>query len=122
MGHATQLVPAVSPIGSDGFRRFKFAYDDVMSAVYRSQANALMIEAQAERRLADEYDAAQARGEIGRPGAHISGGKMRASEVATPLELHEARAIRDAELADPGIVQRTVEAAVAEGVGLDALA
>ncbi len=34
------------------------------AAAYRAQADALDIEAQAKRRLADEYDAAQARGEV----------------------------------------------------------
>ena len=38
------------------------AHDDVLGAVYRAQADALMIEARAKMRLADEYDAAQERG------------------------------------------------------------
>jgi hypothetical protein len=38
--------------------------DVLIAAVYRAQADALVIEAQAKRRLADEYDAAQARGEV----------------------------------------------------------
>lgn len=41
----------------------KQAHDEVISAVYRAQADALEIESMAKRRLADEYDAAQARGE-----------------------------------------------------------
>jgi hypothetical protein len=34
------------------------------AAVHRAQADALEIEAKAKRRLADEYDAAQERGEV----------------------------------------------------------
>ena len=47
----------------------KRAHDELISAAYRAQADALEIEAQAKRRLADEYDAAQERGEVatGRP-------------------------------------------------------
>jgi hypothetical protein len=42
----------------------KQAHDDLIAATYRAQADALEIEAQAKRRLADEYDAAQERGEV----------------------------------------------------------
>ena len=44
--------------------RAKRAHDDVLAAVYRTQADALPIEARAKVRLADEYDAAQERGEV----------------------------------------------------------
>jgi hypothetical protein len=40
--------------------------------VYRAQADALIIEVQAKRRLADEYQAAQARGEVARHGGETS--------------------------------------------------
>lgn len=43
--------------------RAKRAHDAVIAAVYRAQADALLIEARAKVRLADEYDAAQERGE-----------------------------------------------------------
>jgi hypothetical protein len=36
----------------------------LIAAAHRAQADALEIEAQAKRRLADEYDAAQDRGEV----------------------------------------------------------
>lgn len=42
----------------------KQAHDEVITAVYRAQADALEIESLAKRRLADEYDAAQERGEV----------------------------------------------------------
>jgi hypothetical protein len=63
----------------------------------------------AKRRLADEYDAAQERGEIRtqRDNQAFSGvEKASGPEVVPPKELHEARIIRDAEVADPGIVRR----------------
>jgi hypothetical protein len=77
---------------------------------YRAQADALEIDAGAKHRLADEYDAAQERGEISKQGAHFSDGKMRANEILPPKELHEGRLIRDAEAAEPGIVLRTIDA------------
>ncbi len=42
----------------------KGAHDDIIARVYRAQADALEIESLAKRRLADEYDAAQDRGEV----------------------------------------------------------
>jgi hypothetical protein len=44
--------------------RTKQADDDLISVIHRTQASALQIEAMAKLRLADEYDAAQERGEI----------------------------------------------------------
>lgn len=44
--------------------RAKSAHDEVIAAVYRAQGHALAIEARAKIRLADEYDAAQERGEV----------------------------------------------------------
>lgn len=60
----------------------------------RAQADALEIGAGAERQLADEYDAAQERGEISKQGAHISDGKMRSSDILPPEE--NARSTRGA--------------------------
>lgn len=42
----------------------KAAHDDLVAAAHRAQADALEIEAAAKRRLADEYDAAQTRGDV----------------------------------------------------------
>jgi hypothetical protein len=52
------------------------------------------------RRLADEYDAAQERGEIRNNGerSFSSPGKVKGTEVNPPKDLHEARLIRDARL------------------------
>lgn len=73
-------------------------------------ANALEIDAQAKRRLADEYDAAQERGEVkANGGDRVSTVSRRNSAPAAADiglrrdQIHEAREIRDAEDADPGI-------------------
>ena len=79
-------------------------------------------EAEAKRRLADEYDAAQERGEVRTQAdnqAFSKAEKASGSKLVSPKELHEARQVRDAEQADPGIVRRTLDEAleVGEGVG-----
>lgn len=100
----------------------KQAHDDLIGAAYRAQADALEIEAAAKRRLADEYDFAQERGDLGKRGDF--GAVTSSQEVTKPTaadigishkEIHEARIIRDAEKTDPGIVRRTVDAAIAAG-------
>ncbi|MCL7466081.1 hypothetical protein [Phaeovulum sp. NW3] len=98
-------------------QRAKSAHDDLIAAAHRAQADALEIEATAKRRLADEYDAAQARGEVARLGSNqtelgVPNGNTRpatASELGMSRKfIHDARLIRDAEVADPGIVRRTL--------------
>lgn len=89
------------------------AHDELITEAHRSQADALEIEALAKRRLADEYDTAQERGEVaaqGRP-KKVSDenlfDKPQLEEIGlTKNQLHEARQIRDAEEVDPGIVRR----------------
>lgn len=103
--------------------RAKSAHDDLIAAAHRAQADALEIEAAAKRRLADEYDAAQVRGEVatGSVRTDIVGG---ANDVrpATAADLglrrdqiHEARQIRDVEAADPGIIRRTLDEKLERG-------
>jgi hypothetical protein len=72
-----------------------------------AQADALEIEAGAKRRLADEYDAAQERGEILSNGERTfsSPEKVKGTELIPPKDLHDARLIRDAEVADPALVR-----------------
>jgi hypothetical protein len=96
----------------------KGAADDALAAVRRLQADALEIDTAARRRLADEYDAAQARGEV-----HGHGG-ARNSKVATPdlekptikqlgltkQQIEQDRTLRDAEARAPGVTKRAVEA------------
>jgi hypothetical protein len=103
----------------------KQAHDDILSAIYRAQANALEIEAQAKRRLADEYDAAQARDEVAKaddnlrrgPIEHVSSlGKLTIADVGLKRrDITDGRTIRDAEVAEPGIVRRTIDEAIANG-------
>lgn len=99
----------------------KQAADEVIAAAFRAQADALDIEAQAKRRLADEYDAAQERGEV-QP--HGGQGKRDVPEQNIPSTadlglsrkgIHEARIIRDAEEASPGIVRRVLDDAIEAG-------
>ena len=84
-------------------------------AVYRAQADALEIEAGAKRRLADEYDAAQERGDVATRGGERSGREhsppapSAADLGLTRKDVHEARLVRDAEVASPGVVQRPVQ-------------
>lgn len=99
----------------------KQAHDDLIGAVYRAQADALEIEAQAKRRLADEYDAAQDRGEVAKIGDNLpSVPEQNSKPTATDIglsrkEIHEARIIRDAEVVQPGIVRQTVNEALVKG-------
>lgn len=102
--------------------RAKKAHDEVVGAAYRAQADALDIEAQAKRRLADEYDAAQKRGEIGqktgRPKVVPEENDFIPSAADAGLtrkQIHEARQIRDAEAADPGIVRRALDERLERG-------
>lgn len=99
----------------------KGAHDALVAAAHRAQADALEIEAGAKRRLADEYDAAQERGEVVGPhGGGDSTVPNRNAATAADLglsrkEIHEARKIRDAEEKDPGIVRRTLDSALERG-------
>lgn len=104
--------------------RVKGAHDTVIAAIHRVQADALVIEAQAQCRLADEYDAAQNRGEIAtrqrNPGSvgHVPDENMPSTTAEIGLtrkQVHEARKVRDAERAKPGTVRATVDAAVDAG-------
>lgn len=96
------------------FAKSKGAFDEVMASVYRSQADALEIEAMAKRRLADEYDAAQARGELADRSVGLKRGNNRPDIGITNIgtvkdigissyDVFDARKTRDVELANPGI-------------------
>lgn len=96
----------------------KGAHDSLVAAAHRAQADALEIEAQAKRRLADEYDAAQERGEVrgSRQRTASSPEAVGARDIGlTHKQIHEARQVRDAEKSDPGIVRRTLDAQLAQG-------
>jgi len=99
-------------------QRAKTAHDDLIAAAHRAQAHALEIEARAKRRLADEYDAAQERGEVARLGTnqYREEGVVASNTLGLRRDqIHEARQIRDAEVADPGIVKRTLNESLAQG-------
>ncbi|MEB3045649.1 hypothetical protein VCM43_18995 [Rhizobium sp. MJ21] len=85
------------------------AHDELIAAAHRAQADALEIEAAAKRRLADEYDAAQERGEIGQRTGRPQKDVPQENDFHPPTaaevglsrkDVHEARLIRDAETAD----------------------
>ena len=99
------------------------AYDELIPRIHRAQADALVIEAEAKRRLADEYDAAQQRGEVkANGGARNFTVPNENTEIPSAADvglarktIHESRKVRDAEKAAPGLVRRTVDAAIAAG-------
>lgn len=97
--------------------RAKKAHDDVISAVYRAQADALLIEARAKMRLADEYDAAQERGEVAKAGNSSKPEELaRANDLGiSHKEVHEARQIRNIERDDPGAYERVTNEIVERG-------
>ena len=98
----------------------KGAFNTLVAASNRAQADALEIEAQANRRLADEYDAAQECGEVAKAGKPViipdGNNKAKLAEVGlTAKVLHQARIVRDAEQEDPGIVRRILDDALEAG-------
>lgn len=99
--------------------RAKQAHDSLMVDVHRSQAHALGIRARAEMRLAEEYDAAQDRGEVmGRSRTCVGDDNAPATAAALGLrrdEIHDWRKLRDAERDDPGVIDRTINGMVERG-------
>ena len=96
----------------------KGAHDKLIAAAHRAQADALLIESQAKRRLADEYDAAQERGEVRSRGGDQSShtGKFAIEDIGlTDKAMHEARQFQRAEVREPGIAERAVAAMLARG-------
>lgn len=102
--------------------RAKKAHDDIIGAVYRAQADALLIEARAKSKLADEYDAAQERGEVagpatGRPKSVGDDNAYSAADLGLRRdEIYEARQFRDAERAQPGYLENAVSERVSMGL------
>lgn len=78
--------------------------------MFGGRAELRLIQSLAKCRLAEEYDAAQARGEVRRDGGNQSSAREDCIPTAADIglthkEIHEAREIRDAEQAEPGIVR-----------------
>jgi len=98
----------------------KGAHDELIAAAHRAQADALEIEAMAKRRLADEYDAAQERGEVRTraDNQHVPDqNKLSPQDIGlTRKDIHEARQFRDAERNEPGIARRALDARLAQGL------
>lgn len=109
------------------FAKAKRAHDEVIGAVYRAQADALQIEAMAKVRLADEYDASVANGEL-----RSRGGDYRSTKIdhenldgyRPPVladiglnsdDIFQARKTRDAEVASPGITRSVLDEFLADG-------
>lgn len=100
------------------------AAERLVGKARRLQADALMIEAQAKVRLADEYDAAQAAGEVRKAGQRgkavpdeNSFSPATTDEIGiSRKEIHEARKLRDAEREAPGIVERAIQARLEAGL------
>ncbi len=96
--------------------RAREAHAAILAGVHRAQADALLIEAGAKVRLADEYDAAQARGEVRtrRDNQHVPDrNKPRVADLGlSRKDIHDARKVRDAEAADPGAAARMLGAMV----------
>lgn len=118
---AKELAGAAVDAGKRAARlaRAKDAFNNLMPRVHRAQADALQIEAAAKMRMADEYDAAQERGEVRTQAdnQHVpDGNKLSTADLGiSRKDIHEARIIRDAEKAQPGIVRDTLNEAVEAG-------
>ena len=90
-----------------------------------AQAHAEETEAAAKRSLADEYDAAQERGDVAtrqtNPGSdgHVSEENMPPATAVnldlTRTVIHEVRQLRAAEAADPSLVRRTLDERLGRG-------
>jgi hypothetical protein len=97
----------------------KGAHDTLVAAAHRVQGDALLIESQAKHRLADEYDAAQDRGEVTtRSDQNLLPDQKKVSVADIGLShkaIHEARKIRDAEEQERGIVAKVVNEAIERG-------
>jgi hypothetical protein len=97
-------------------------WDVISAGTPAAFAYALVIEAKAQCRLADEYDAAQERGEV-QP--HGGQGKRDVPKENIPptvkdlgltrKQIFNARQVRDAETKEPGITRKTVDAQLKTG-------
>jgi hypothetical protein len=107
------------------FSKLKHAHETIVETCHRMQADALMIETRAQCRLADEFDAAQKRGEIQKAGGRrgnqfgIITDENNASKVTeigiTSKQVFEARKIRDSEKKKPGAIRKALDEQLSEG-------
>ena len=100
--------------------RMKEAHDDLMQKIYRSQARCVIIEGEAQARLADEYDAAQERGEVAKRGWE-SGVDKHNITTAADLglrrdQIHEARKVRNLLRENPTAIEDKVNELAERGL------
>jgi hypothetical protein len=106
--------------------RLHKAHREVVDACCKLKGGAILIERAAQSRLADEYDAAQKRGEIAKSGEQDRARKkdsvLSGNTIGTVTDIgltrkliHEARKVRDADNAQPGVAQRVIEEKVRAG-------
>lgn len=99
------------------------AHDELVAKVHEAQGEALKIKSEASRLYYEETQAAIERGEIpgrgGNRGNQYTGGKVEDVNFANSSQHkqinHEGKIIADAEKADPGVVQRTIDDRIAAG-------
>ena len=103
--------------------RKKAAHDDLMQKIYRSQAQCVIIEGEAQARLADEYDLAQEKGEVQKAGgdrvsilADHENGLLAADIGLTHDQIYQARKVRDVLREDPTAIEDKVNALVEQGL------
>lgn len=101
----------------------KQAHDSILMDVHRSQAHALAIRARAEMKLADAYEEAQRDGIAPKAGGDRKSDQSYREEtlidedaVGGKKALFEARRLRDAETAEPGLISRALDAMIERGV------
>ncbi|KEC73174.1 hypothetical protein RLPCCGM1_c1290 [Rhizobium leguminosarum bv. phaseoli CCGM1] len=98
-------------------KRFDAA-EHLVAKARRLQADALLIEARAKIGVANEWDAAKQSGYTlkGRPKSVPDENAFSAEEAGlSRKDIHEARKLRDAEAKQPGLVERAIEARLAQG-------
>ena len=105
--------------------RKKAAHDDLMQKIYRSQAQCVIIEGEAQARLADEYDLAQEKGEVQKAGGarnfinqvSVNEIKPSASDLGISQQrMVEMRKVRDVLRKDPAAIEDKVNALVEQGL------
>jgi hypothetical protein len=99
------------------------AHAEIVAACHKAQADALEIEAQAQCRLADEYDAAQEHGEVQTAGGdrtsiitNENNALPTVGQIGLTSKLvHESRQVRNAERDNPGVVRLMLDERLSKG-------
>lgn len=103
--------------------RMKEAHDDLIQKIYRSQAQCVIIEGEAQARLADEYDLAQEKGEVQKAGqpkkSNVAGhdNTLKTADLGlTRDQIYQARKVRDVLRENPTAIEDKVNALVEQGL------